>query len=326
MKAILFITIYLFSLCVHIHAAPLCSATVDTIPRSGGSWVISGQTYQIYDLTATNTGACAILSLSARYSGSLTQVWNYNANTGAVSLYGNPLLSGQSSIGAGFVYAGSTVPNPPIVSSQCDPSCAGTGSTTGSETGSTTGSQAGSTTGSDATTGSTTGSAATTGSSATTGSPATTGTTGSSSTTTGGSVTCGTEVCGPNQVCIEDGGISRCVTESTSCNVLASISARSGSSFDINGSPSQIYDIVVQNIGTAAVSNLVLLITPVPDTQIVQGNKWNLVQISTSDQYTVETYGGLTLPNSQYTGAGFVLSGTNSTTATPSLSVYSVSC
>jgi len=107
--------------------------------------------------------------------------------------------------------------------------------------------------------------------------------------------------------------------------VDVTVSARTGSSFLLNGIPSQIYDLDITNIGGAVVSNLEIEIITINGTQVVQDNKWNLVQINNTDVYTVNTFGALTL-NAQYLGAGFVLSGTNSSTATPTVAPFLVSC
>jgi len=106
--------------------------------------------------------------------------------------------------------------------------------------------------------------------------------------------------------------------------VSVSVSARIGSSFLVNGIPSQIYDLSISNIGHAVVSNLQIQIIPQSGTLVLQDNKWNLVQVS-GNTYTVNTFGALIL-GAQYLGAGFVLSGRNASTATPTAAPYSVSC
>jgi len=110
------------------------------------------------------------------------------------------------------------------------------------------------------------------------------------------------------------------------CTVAISISARAGAAFVYNGQLSQIYDLTFTNIGQAMISNLQIRIAPVSGTAVNESNKWNLVLSSTvANVYTVMTFGALTV-GAQYAGAGFVLAGTNATTATPQVTVYSISC
>jgi len=113
-------------------------------------------------------------------------------------------------------------------------------------------------------------------------------------------------------------------TSATRCSVTVVITARPYASFLLNGVPAQIYDLDVINSGSSTVSDLIITISLAPATIIVQDNKWNLEQ-GTDNKYSVLTYGGLTA-GATYHGAGFVLAGTAASTATPSVSVFYVSC
>jgi len=112
---------------------------------------------------------------------------------------------------------------------------------------------------------------------------------------------------------------------SSTCKANVTIAARHDAAFLINAIPSQIYDLDIVNTGSSSITNLVVTITPTGSTFVVQDNKWNIV-LGSSNQYTVDLFGALSLSNAHFLGAGFVLSGTNSSTLTPAVSVLSVAC
>lgn len=123
--------------------------------------------------------------------------------------------------------------------------------------------------------------------------------------------------CGTNQVCINDGGVARCITVSqpNPCLVAVSVNARLGGSFVNNGVPQQVYDLVFTNTGSQSVSSLSVTITPSGDATIPAGQMWNMEATTTTNTYIVDFYNTLPATNSQYFGAGFILSGSNSQTA-----------
>jgi len=309
--------VLIYSLLYNTNAAGTCSAFITANARHGSAWVYEGIPFQLYDITAANTGSCPITSLFGLFgfnsSGSITQEWNYDQTTGEITSFGSALEPANSFVNAGFVLAGGVTPTLAFTTPKCDPSCLGTTPLTGST--------------------STIGSATT------------------SSTTSGSETSCTTTQCLPSQicivattgptcffrscseisctssqVCISDGGVARCINVAVSCNVLVSVIARANTSFVANSVHSQIYDLDISNIGGATVSNLVIEIVPVAGTQVLQNNKWNLEQ-GEGNLYTVATYGMLTAdPTGHYLGAGFVLSGANSSVSTPSVFPYSVTC
>jgi len=136
--------------------------------------------------------------------------------------------------------------------------------------------------------------------------------------------------CDPsNQVCINDGGVARCIntsrpaSASTSCNVAVTIVARNGGYYVNNGVEEQIYDLTFANTGSSAVSALSISITPSGNAAIQSGNYWNLAATGTN-AYSVSLYGSLSAAGSQYYGSGFVLSGPNCKTVP--LTVASPTC
>jgi len=138
-------------------------------------------------------------------------------------------------------------------------------------------------------------------------------------------VQCGELLCDTanGEVCINDGGLARCV-QVNHCSVEASLTPRAGSYYLEGGVPHQIWDLVLTNNGTLGITQVEVRIVPVSPAQVDPINRWNLASVF-SQLYNVTVYNTLDKPNSQYSGAGFVLGGVNYQ-ATPSVDVTSVQC
>jgi len=117
--------------------------------------------------------------------------------------------------------------------------------------------------------------------------------------------------CASNQVCIDDGGLARCINVSTpsSCVVAVSIEKRADGAYVDGGVNAQIYDLVFTNTGSSAVFELSVTITPSGTDSVSQ--MWNMSPAG-ANTYSVAFYNTLPSANSQYFGAGFILSGSTS--------------
>lgn len=110
------------------------------------------------------------------------------------------------------------------------------------------------------------------------------------------------------------------------CSARVQTIKRTGpnSNFTENGQPAQIWDLVFTNTGTRSVNAITITITPAVNTSVNQNNKWNLVFNSSANNYAAQLFNALFLPNSQYTGSGFVVDG--ATSSSPTVAIQSVTC
>ena len=83
--------------------------------RVGGSYQVNGVNYQIYDISASNTGSEAILSLFGFFGypsgNSIDQAWNYDGSSGEISGFGGSLAAGQVSFLIFFIVQNFKVKN-----------------------------------------------------------------------------------------------------------------------------------------------------------------------------------------------------------------------
>lgn len=100
-----------------------CTATASAKARAGATWQINGVTFQIYDITATNTGTQTITSLFALFGfpagNAVTQSWNYDSTTGQITNFGGNLFPGASFNGAGFILSGGGTPTLAFITPNC---------------------------------------------------------------------------------------------------------------------------------------------------------------------------------------------------------------
>lgn len=92
-----------------------CFARITAVARAGSTarWTAGATTYQVWDITATNEGTCALTRIVGYFSpttGSITESWNYDSSSGLITGYGYSLPVGVSFTGAGFVLANATQP------------------------------------------------------------------------------------------------------------------------------------------------------------------------------------------------------------------------
>lgn len=121
--------LFLFTFFSYSLAAGTCTLTATVNARSGGSWTTNGISYQIYDMTITNTGSCPITSAFVLFNipagSTIAEWWNYDPTTGFVSDYGT-LAPAASYTGAGIVVTNGGVPTVQSTSSSvCSASCTG---------------------------------------------------------------------------------------------------------------------------------------------------------------------------------------------------------
>lgn len=66
-------------------ASTSCTASITASPRAGSSWTEGGVSFQLYDITATNTGGCPITSLFGLFGFPSTGIY-YDSHCSALSL------------------------------------------------------------------------------------------------------------------------------------------------------------------------------------------------------------------------------------------------
>lgn len=263
MKASLLLILCAALLCVNGQLT--CTAQVSASAREDGSWQENGVHYQIYDITASNSGTQTIFSLFALYGfpagNSIAQAWNYEPSSGAVLNFGGSLLPGQSFTGAGFTLAGPDTPTLAFVTPSCMSGPPPTNPPTSAPTLPPT--------------------------SAPTNPPGT-------------------------------------------CQASIAVNKRTATTGSFNEwidgvqYPSQIWDTVFTNTGSRSIHSITISITPAGSTFVNQNNKWNLQYNSNAQTYSVDLFAALSLPNSQYHGAGFVIAG--ATDLAPHVQILSVGC
>jgi len=285
----------ILSIIASSNAAGTCSAAITITARTGSSWEEGGLFHQIYDITVTNNGTCPITTLFGLYvfptTAHVSEAWNYNQTTGQIGGFSGFIVAGRTLIGPGFVLAG--VGAPSLSHEHTLASCPDT--CVGSATAAPTASAPIAPTAAPTAT-----STARPPTSAPTAHPPTSAPTGVAPT------------------------VATAAPTLPACATSIRITARANAAFLINGVASQIYDLEITNTGRTTVDQLDITITTTSSTAIAQDNKWNLVHVA-GDRYSVLTYGGLTA-GTTYLGAGFVLSGTLPSTATPAVAIFSTTC
>jgi len=108
------------------------------------------------------------------------------------------------------------------------------------------------------------------------------------------------------------------------CQASYSLIRRTNGSFLENGIPSQIWDLIFRNSGTKSISEIKIAIAPAQNTVVNQNNKWNLIYNSNDYSYQVQLSGALQLAGSEFSGAGFVISGAYD--GAPSISFKDLKC
>jgi len=106
-----------------------CEVTASLAARagSGSSWTDSaGNHFQIYDVTILNSGTCsfnsAYLTLSIPSGSSISQVWNYDLSSHAITNFVT-LQPGLTYTGAGIVLSNGGTPSIVATSASCPASC-----------------------------------------------------------------------------------------------------------------------------------------------------------------------------------------------------------
>lgn len=124
------LTLVVLLACLSLYACaePSCTATITAKARPSASWFVGPVRYQIYDITATNSGTCPLTRIVGVFTpleagGFISEAWNYNAATGLFSGYGSALGMGMSFYGAGFVLANASAPVLGLTRQGCPDEC-----------------------------------------------------------------------------------------------------------------------------------------------------------------------------------------------------------
>jgi len=103
------------------------SASLAARTGAGSSWTdTAGTHYQIFDITIQNSGTCSLsqasLTLQIPSGSAISQTWNYDISTHAISNFNN-LQPGLAYTGAGVVVTNGGIPTVLSSSATCGPSC-----------------------------------------------------------------------------------------------------------------------------------------------------------------------------------------------------------
>lgn len=248
---------------------------------------------------------------------SISSPFNYNPTSGEISGFGSSLAPGASSTSAGFILVGSGVPT----LASYEPSCPCAAAATPAPAVATP-------------------TSAPVATSAPTSAPTAADCNNQcasdevcvaleSSTPTCQPRTCSNIQCSSSQICIDDGGVARCIADhssprtasaaapaatsapvvscaSESSSVSVSVFPRTNGAFtDANGVNNQIWDLVITNKASSPISDLSIKIV----SSGVITEMWNLAQTNSATAYSVSTFGALSSQGASYYGAGFSVAG-----------------
>jgi len=129
MKVSLSLIVFAACLALCACAESTCTASVTFKARQDASatWYANGLRYQIWDITATNSGSCPLTKIVAFFTlsagGFISESWNYDSASGLFSGFGSTLNAGQSFYGAGMVLANHTSITLGVTRYGCPESC-----------------------------------------------------------------------------------------------------------------------------------------------------------------------------------------------------------